>query len=245
MDRGFLYIATGARYVEAAAHSASSLRAAMPECKIALVTDGDAPAIFDFVFPVSPEDGYRAKILGMINSPFDHTIMLDVDTYVARDLSEVFVLLERFDMALVHAPNRVTLPLDDVPASYPEFNTGVIAYRGNAVTDRVLRAWLVEYDRLQERKPPSKDQPSFRRVAYHDPDLRMVTLTPEFNQRFTMAGYFNQPVRVLHGWATPETYVQAAEAMNAQAGQWAARAVFINGRLFDSEGRQVAEWLPK
>jgi hypothetical protein len=242
MSRGFLYIATGERYVEAAARSAASVRAVTPGCEIALATDGDAPAVFDVAFRVPAEDGYRAKILGMIESPFDQTIMLDVDTHVAADLDEVFLLLDRFDMALVHAPNRVTLPLDDVPPSYPEFNTGVIAYRRNEVAGRVLRAWLVEYDRLQEHNPPSKDQPSFRRVAYNDPDLRIATLTPEFNQRFTMAGFFNQKVRVLHGWAGPETYAKVAQAMDAQAAHWGARAVFVNGRLFDREGQQVAEW---
>jgi hypothetical protein len=244
MSRGVVYIAVGDRYVAAAQRSAESLKAVMPDCVVALATDRPAPDVFDVTLPVAAGDGYRAKILGVIASPFDATIMLDVDTYVADDLSEVFALLERFDMALVHAPNRVTLDLEDVPSAYPEFNTGVVAFRRNAVTDRVLNRWLAEYDALLHRDPPSKDQPSFRRVAYHDPDVRIATLTPEYNQRFTMGGFFNQSPKVLHGWADPETYPRVVEAMRAQVGKWGARAVFINGKLFDRTGRQAAEWPP-
>lgn len=245
MGEGVLYIAVGDRYVEAAARSAASLRALMPECKVALATDGDVPDTFDMKVDVAPGDGYRAKILGMIESPFKRTIMLDVDTFVVADLVEVFTLLDRFDMALAHAPNRVTLPLGDVPSSYPEFNTGVIAFRRNAVTDRVLRAWLVEYDALQHHDPPSKDQPSFRRVAYHDSDLRVAALIPEYNQRFTMGGYFNQHPHILHGWASEQTFRDVAKMMTDQLRAWGARAVFVNGKLFDRKGGLVGEWPPK
>lgn len=240
MLEGVLYIAIGDRYLAAAAESARSLRREMPRIPIALGSDvRTAPEPFDELVPIEDDDGYRAKNRGMAASPFGRTVMLDVDTYVARPLQPVFQLLDRFDMALAHAPNRITLPLEDVPESFPEFNTGVIVFGKSPVTDSVFDEWLVEYEKLLPFDPPSKDQPSFRRVAYRRADLRIATLVPEYNQRFTMAGYFNQPVSVLHGWADQKTYESVAALMEEAVPTWNARAVFASGRVFNSEGEEV------
>src|SRR5262245_13975298 len=125
MVEGVLYIARGGKYVEAAVESARSVRRVTPGIPIAIATDGPAPAEFDEAIPIDEPDGHRAKIVGMIASPFERTLMLDVDTYAVSDLSELFRILDAFDVAAAHAPNRVVLPLDDVPDSFPELNTGV------------------------------------------------------------------------------------------------------------------------
>src|SRR5262249_37484843 len=130
MVEGVLYIARGDKYVDAAVESARSVRRGT-RVPIAIATDNDAPALAecDHALPLTETGGYRAKILGMIASPFDRTLMLDVDTYAAADLSELFEVLDNFDVAAAHAPNRVVLPLDDIPDSFPELNTGVISLR--------------------------------------------------------------------------------------------------------------------
>src|SRR5262245_47820365 len=122
MADGVLYVARGERYVEAAAEPARSVRTAMPAARIAIATDGPAPDGFDETIPLTEPDGYRAKILGMVASPFRRTLFLDVDTHVALDVSELFRVLDAFDVAAAHAPLRVTLPLDDVPEAFPELN---------------------------------------------------------------------------------------------------------------------------
>ena len=106
MVEGLLYIAHGSKYVEAAVGSARSVRRVTPGMPIAIATDGPAPAEFDEAIPIDEPDGYRAKIVGMLNSPFDRTLMLDVDTYAAADLSEVFQVLDQFDIAAAHARRR-------------------------------------------------------------------------------------------------------------------------------------------
>jgi hypothetical protein len=240
-ERGVLYVVAGSQtYADALITSAQSLRHVMPDIPIAVATAREITGPFDHRIPISETDGFRAKILGACQTPFDRTLLLDVDTYVLADLSDVFQLLDRFDMALAHAPVRVSMPLADVPSSFPEFNTGVIAYRRTDVVRIVLEDWLREYDNLSAFDPPSLDQPSFRRVAYRTAELQIATLVPEFNQRFLIAGFFNQPVRVLHGWAAEPGYRKVAEAMTTPA-EYRWTAVFTGGRVYDRRGRKIAD----
>jgi hypothetical protein len=238
MVEGVLYIARGGKYLEAALESARSVRQVTPGVPIAIATDGPAPAGFDEAIPIDEPDGYRAKIVGMIASPFERTLMLDVDTYAAADLSEVFRVLDAFDVAAAHAPKRVSLrvslPLDDVPDSFPELNTGVVAFRKNERVRQLLQGWLEEYDRLAWL-----DQPPFRRVLYKATNVRLAVLPPEFNLRFWKTGYYNQHVRILHGWAGRETYERVAAVLNEPATIRRYRGVFTDGALLDKQAEVV------
>jgi len=244
MVEGVLYIARGGKYVEAAVESARSVRRVTPGIPIAIATDGSVPAGFDEAIQIDEPDGYRAKIVGMIASPFDRTLMLDVDTYAAADVSETFRVLDAFDVAAAHAAKRVSLrvslPFDDVPDSFPELNTGVIALRKNERVRRLLQAWLEEYDRLGWL-----DQPAFRRVVYKATDVRLAVLPPEFNLGFWKAGYNNQHVRILHGWAGRETYERVAAILNEPVTSRRYRGVFIGGALFDKQADVVARFPEK
>jgi hypothetical protein len=244
MADGILYVALGERYVEAAVESARSVRAVMPDVRITIATGAPAPDGFDETIPLSEPDGYRAKILGMLASPFDRTLFLDVDTYVAADVSELFSLLDAFDIAAAHAPVRATLPLDGVPDSFPELNTGVLAFRRQGSVERLLLAWLDEYGRLLHLKPPSKDQLSFRRVMYSATDVRLAVLPPEFNLRFRKAGYYNQRVRIVHGWGDPDTHRAVAAALNEPVRSRRYRGLFTGHALLDRRGA-VAARFPK
>jgi hypothetical protein len=242
---GVLYVVIGDRdqYATAAARSATSLKRVMPDVSIAIVTNRTVDGPFDHHIRIDETDGFRAKIRGMGKTPFERTVFLDADTFVLADISDAFELLGGFDMALVQAPIRVSLPLDDVPASFPEFNTGVVAYRNTPLVQSVLDDWLREYDDLLPRKPLTWDQPSFRRVAYRTAGLRIATLPSEFNRRFDFAGYFKGPIRVLHGWPLQKDgYGRIVDAL----GTWSPDApmVFAGGRVFDSNGEQVADFLP-
>lgn len=238
---GSLYVATGERFVRRAERSAQSLRQVLPGVPIALASDREKPGAFDLGLRVPAGDGYRAKILAMRETPFERTLFLDADTYVVGDLACVFELLEHFDMALAHAPVHVTLPLDDVPDAYPEFNTGVIAFRRSPSVRAVLDEWLLEYDRLQPFDPPSKDQPSFRRVSFRARGLRVATLTPEFNLRFAMTGAINQRVRILHGGGDEAYYRLVARALG-QAIEPGELRVLAGRKLFDGRGNQIGDF---
>src|SRR5262245_5622321 len=245
MAEGVLYVARGDRYLEAAIQSARSVRRVAPTIPIAIATDAPPPDDFDEAVALTEPDGYRAKILATIASPCDRTLLLDVDTYAVGDISGAFRILDAFDVAAAHAPNRVAFALEDVPDSFPELNTGVIAVRRNEHVDRFLRSWLDEYDRLLPEKPPSKDQPSFRRTLYRASDVRPAVLPPEFNLRFWKAGYYNQSVRILHGWGDTETYEQVAALLNGPVKNRRYRGVFIGYALLGKNAEVVGRFPEK
>jgi hypothetical protein len=244
MADGVLYIARGEAYVGAAVESARAVRAVSPELPIALATDGVAPAEFDEAIALEEHDVKRAKIVGMMASPFDRTLYLDVDTYAVSDVSEVFALLDVFDLAVAHAPFRVPFPDDAVPDSFPEHNTGVVAFRGGENLDRLLRTWLREYDSGGTRL---KDQPSFRRALYSATDVRLAVLPPEFNLRFWIGGFYNHPVRILHGSGDAGIYQEVAALLNGRVKNWRYRGVFIGSTLFSKRAEVVGQFprLPK
>jgi len=76
----------------------------------------------------NPLYGYEDKLSGMMLAPYEHTLFLDADTYVVRPIPELFQLLDRFDIAAKHNSRRRAAFLEDVPDSFPEYNTGVVAY---------------------------------------------------------------------------------------------------------------------
>jgi len=243
-NRGVLYVVVGSNeiYANAVVRSAISLRRVMPEIAVAIASDQRIDGPFDEHISIEETDGFRAKILGMQQTPFQQTVFLDADTFVLAGIGDVFDLLDGHDIALAHAQGRVSLVLDDVPASFPEFNTGVIAFRNTPPVQSALDEWLAEYGAMLPR-PKTQDQPSLRRVLYRRTDLRVVTLTSEFNRRFDVPGYFYGQVRVLHGWPRHEiTYEMIAEAMSG--GQPDNPMAFAGGRVFDRSGEQVADFLP-
>ena len=140
---GVLYVATNdALFVDHAAVSARSVRRAAPTLERRLLTN----------LPVAPGgdstkscrsssgDGHLDKTRYLRELPFEKTLFLDADTYVGGGLEQIFELLERFDVAAAHAPNRS--PVDvGLPVSFPELNTGVLAIRRNRRTRRLLARW--------------------------------------------------------------------------------------------------------
>jgi hypothetical protein len=69
------------------------------------------------------------KLIAMMQSPFETTLLLDTDTYVCAGISDLFAILERFDIAMtLERPYR-----DDFPAS-----SGVsVAFTGHTSRSRV------------------------------------------------------------------------------------------------------------
>ena len=86
------------------------------------------------------------------------------------------------------------------PRSFPEFNTGVLAYRRSPQMDSVLKNWSALYRAFLEEHPGQEinDQPFFRAAVYSS-SARIATLTREYNCKFRGQGYLNGPVKILHG----------------------------------------------
>jgi hypothetical protein len=211
---GVMYSCFGERYIAEAARAArSSLRHNdVPHLIFAAGEVRDPPPGVTVVgFEPTSSAPFLDRIANMRRSPFERTLCLDTDTFVVEEMVGVFALLDRYDLALALAPAYRGLDDPEVPAAFPEFNCGVVAWRSSERVaaflqswEETYRAWLVE-DVLTgpdgEAHPTRTgigDQPAFRRCAWQH-GMRVATLPPEYNLRLGFQTTVVDRVRLLHG----------------------------------------------
>lgn len=208
MSQGAIYIIThDERYVNLLLNSAASLKRAMPNLPITVFSEFPiANALFEKVISIpATQDGFYDKVLWMSKSPYDRTLFIDADTYIIEPFPELFVMLDQFDIAVTHEEYLNTdwfshFPRPDVPSSFPEFNTGILCFKQSPKVLRFFQEWHNLYATFQKDHPTQQinDQPFFRVAAYYS-DVRIATLTREYNCKFRGQGYLNGKVKVLHG----------------------------------------------
>jgi len=185
MDRGVIYVATGAGYRDLAMASARSLRAVEPGLAVDLFTDAPEQVpggLFDAVHGI--EDPHpRAKIGCMARTRFERTLFLDADTRVLAPLGDLFDLLERFELALAHDVRRASALVREgreevTPYAFPQLNSGVVLYRRSPV----MLAFLAEWARRHAEAGGGRDQPILKDMLWRS-DIRFYVLPPEVNLR--------------------------------------------------------------
>jgi hypothetical protein len=239
--QGVVYVATGKKYYDEACISVRSLKASNT-LRTAIFTDQPQQnPDFDLHIPVKGTgDGFLDKVINLKSSPFEHTLFLDTDTFVWSELSDLFNLLEHYDLAAAHDHLvREVYPVVGVPQAFPEFNTGVLLFRNDHPMRTLLDTWVEIFQEEKEsflRKTPGKrfhDQPPFRKAIYGS-SLRMATLPPEYNCMFRYAGSVVGEVKILHcarlgsGWYTYENLQCTGRLLNSRQ----TARVFCNGELF-------------
>jgi hypothetical protein len=234
-SRGVVYIAFGATYRNEAKAALASLLRNSPGLSTAVITDEPwkempQPGLF---VQRPPETSLRCKPLYLFEaSPFDHTLFLDTDTFVARPLHLVFGLLRHYDLGVLFEGPRLGKP----PGLeyHSQANTGVILFKRNDAVREMVRGWLEEYDRtLQAAKPVlsgtgMNDQESFC-VALARSRVRSVHL-PEFMNfvLWHVSKTYNPPV-IFHG------RFRHREVLDDEISR---------GWEDDVEDRRVRTWLP-
>ncbi len=189
---GILFVATGEKYVLAAIRAANTVRAHSAALGIHLFTDEKSFAQFNFSTDLAPfssvasiDDPHRrSKVDYMGRSPFDYTLYLDTDTAFNADLTSMFTILERFDIALAHehrrnTPNSLETWRAELPQAFPQFNSGVILYRKSPAVLQFLEEWRAHYKSAGIRH----DQTTLRELLWLS-NLRIATLPPEYNVRY-------------------------------------------------------------
>jgi hypothetical protein len=250
MPNGAIYILTqNERYVGLALQSVASLKLAMPDLPVTVLSQFPLSSpLIERVIPVEPtRDGFYDKTRLMRESPYERTLFIDADILVVESFPEVFDLLDRFDCAATHEEYVSTdwfnrYPRNDIPSSFPEFNTGILLFKRSPEMDRVLKEWDALYAQYLREKPhqPINDQPFFRAALYHS-RARVATLTREYNCKFRGQGYLNGTVKLLHGHVDfqfdSRQISQATRALNASQRP----RVYIAGRVYDQKltGRLV------
>jgi len=182
-----LFIGTGKHARREIAFAARTVKA---HTRLPVAVFADAPIKSDCidVFRQVEPTHKRLKIDHFADSPFESTLYLDSDVTVQRDLSDLFGILERFDMAGVHDHCRKSsewagqIPdYEAIPYAFSEVNTGVLLYRRNAATNAFFALWR-EHFYANFRATRGQDQASFRVALWNSP-LRFFVLPFEYNVR--------------------------------------------------------------
>jgi len=192
--KGVIYVVTSQQtntYITAAIQSAKSFVEHCPDIPIHIFTDMGG---LDFIagiqnspfssFELIENPHYRSKVDYMSKTPFESTLYLDSDTMIVDDVSEMFGILDRFDIAIAHAHKRnfyLTAEQwrENIPSSFPQFNSGVILYKKSPQVSSFLGSWRDSFHAAKIKK----DQVTLRELLWIS-DLRIATLPPEYNIRY-------------------------------------------------------------
>ncbi|MEO6845942.1 MAG: hypothetical protein ABI443_01400, partial [Chthoniobacterales bacterium] len=188
-DTGFVYIATGERYVQEAAQSAAMLRRHNPNHRICLITDDTRnmePFWDDLVILEAPHFGFRDKI-EMRRCPYQRFVYLDTDTHIIGDLSDLFLMLQQFDACGVQLFEGHDYHIDGIPDAYSETNGGMLGFRKGMEVDLFFEEWQRLYAEFRAQNEAGDyhyanvgDQKSLR-AALWNTRLRFALAGPEFN----------------------------------------------------------------
>lgn len=182
-DSGILFVVTGSHWTAAAADAARSAVETNPWLRIGIFTDQENPdPVFHFVGRILPGES-RRKHEYVGRSPFARTLYLDSDVRVVGDLSDLFRLLERYEIAGTHvryrsSPRRLGKYLADIPQSFPQINCGVMLYRKCPAVDRLFQTWIDLY----RNGGFTRDQIPFREALWTT-DVKFYAFAPEYNTR--------------------------------------------------------------
>jgi len=183
---GVNYICTGAMFTKAGVNSARSVRKNSPNLLIDIYTDSPSEipeGLFDMVHLIG-DPHRRSKVDYMAKTRFDRSLYLDTDTRVVKDISNMFDVIDRFDLAIAHAPARNKKSNLEgwrcpIPDNFPQMNSGVMVYRRTPAVMEMLADWQAAFHTADF----NKDQVTLRELLWLS-DLRIYILPPEYNVRY-------------------------------------------------------------
>lgn len=204
---GIVFAATGEQFAREAMSAIRSLREKMPDSPVTLFSDRKRATLWDLgchqIEIPSPRYDYMDKIFAIQHSPYRWTLYLDADTQILNDVSHLFQVLERFELAFCHDISRKGSCdefSDITPAGFSEPNTGVILYdQESANVRQCFEDWSKIYERQRQTACVAPhDQPAFRKAVY-DSSVRIHILPPEYNVRTHKPCYVDGLAMILHG----------------------------------------------
>jgi alpha-N-acetylglucosamine transferase len=142
-----------------------------------------------------PGRNRSAKIRNLLQSPYDKTLFLDTDTLVLEPIEEGFELLNKKDFAFSIDPYESD-PIEGIPQSFPEANTGVLFYRNNNNFREFCDEWLTEFVSRGEYQN-FRDQPFFRETLWNS-DCKFAVLRPEWNLMVDYPTVADGRVKIAH-----------------------------------------------
>jgi hypothetical protein len=215
--RGYLYVAMGGKFLTEATRSIQSLLKVDPNAEVTLVTDSTEKEVSGFNNVIFLDEDidrpylYKIKAIGL--SPYDQTFYIDSDTYFCDCCTELFELLNHFDMLIGHCNSDYFSVYDnneqEVKGIYP-YNTGVIVFKKNEKTVELLNRWYNAYRNHFDKYV--QDQAPFIEALLLV-DIKMYVFPTIYNARtpypFSMIA---RPVKIIHG--RHKDYAKIAKKLN-------------------------------
>ena len=199
-DRGVVYVAVGSRYVNEAITSARSVRKTNPGLPIHLLTDTPPvdKADWDQIVSIPADMPGSAMKLHMDRAPWERCLFIDTDTLIIDSLDPIFTLLDRFEFAALQHSGGHHYKIPGLPPSFPEYNSGVIAWRRSERTAAFFARWRELYAQMLEPSGRTWDQKSLR-VALYESDLRIISLPHGYNLMTYFPAVIERDAVLLHG----------------------------------------------
>lgn len=244
-DFGVIYVATDDDLVREAVLSAKSVKQ-HNNVPITLVTNSSARhEVFDNYAQLdNPQENWLDKIAGMMKSPYERTLYLDTDTYIAGNFTELYAWLDRYDFAAFPQVCHNTDDIHGIPDTLKEYCTGVLLYRDGL--DAFFDKW---YDNLDKNiEVYHGDIAAFRQTVW-ETDVQVASLPAEYNCKPRWAGTLHNDVVILHerlldidtmGASKRFDSESVVEKLNSVSGN---RCHFPNGGLF--EGYRTVDVIPR
>jgi hypothetical protein len=242
-DCGVIYYATGTKFVKQALLSAESLKQ-HNNLPVTVYSDKEIESPYvDNVVTITPSEyPFYDRINYFKRTPYDKTLYIDTDTYIAGDLTPIFELLDRFEVTAAFNESRDTVAAHtkfktvdlDVPEAFPEYQCGVIGYQNTTAVDELFDDWQARYKPYRDEHV--LDQPHFREALYNN-RIVLGTLPTEYNVLVNFSGYLHSSAKLLHyagnnrpflgdGTPTVEALQETVGRLNADAPQ---NRVFFGG----------------
>lgn len=229
MQQGYIYVATGEKYIKEAEQSARTLKQVSPQAHITLITnqeynssDFDQVKVINYANkdPDDRKEGYLFKVIGFISSPYEKTIFLDTDTFIAEDPSDAFGMLEFFDILVCHDYyDKATVKHNGtVVKGYYPYNTGFVAFRKSEAIYKFLDIWEDVY--TNEFDDFWGDQHAFMKALMLS-TARIHVLSSVYNFRFLNNVAFpeNEKVKIVHGRCSLEEFETIKTTVNQDTAQ--------------------------
>ena len=190
IKNGYLYTAFGDSFYEECINSVKILKK-HTKYPIFLFTDKkDIPKHERELFygiRVVPGLHLRSKVDYIHLSPFENSIYLDTDIFLARGIDDLFELLQRYPLfaSLDTARKRAIMSKKireyrEIPYAFGEVNTGLIGFNDFSKKN-ILAKWPDIFHKYINESG-GWDQPSFRILLWKE-KVNIYILPPEYNIR--------------------------------------------------------------
>lgn len=212
-DRGFLFLAWGDKYLLEAVSASRYLRMHNSE-PICLITDQEPAASiashFDILIVKDLQGDYSDKVQ-IRNSPFQLTIFLDTDILCCRPLTELFDILNHFDIAVTFTEGGNHYSIPGVPSIFHEPSAGLIAWRQSNSTAKLFDHWASWYATIEKENVfwGAWDQRSLRAALYFS-DVRISPIPDRFQFYTYRPNIVEGEIAAIHGRNVSESLLKSA-----------------------------------